>query len=160
MGYRVIRRILKFGVAFLPFPFLCVSILRSPLEAPWRKTILVSDPCVSRVRRVPTSKPRQKPALRQKFTRRPQPKTGPVAITIRRHPVLPYTPVDTWLFVTLDHQQPYGAEKAGVAPETGGAACAIFTKEVTNKGPGGHILNGRDLWKADPGDLWKSAYRN
>jgi acetamidase/formamidase len=57
-------------------------------------------------------------------------------------PVLKIHSGDTVVFETLLTNSPTGLEKAGVAPGDVQQNLRDIYKEVTNKGPGGHILNG------------------
>ncbi len=57
-------------------------------------------------------------------------------------PVLRIHSGDTVVFDTLLTNSPTGLEKAGVAPDQVEQSLRDIYKEVTNKGPGGHILNG------------------
>jgi acetamidase/formamidase len=60
---------------------------------------------------------------------------------------------DTVVFDTLITNSPAGLEKAGVPPEQVQQSLRDIYKEVTNKGPGGHILNGPVfIEEAEPGD--------
>ena len=60
---------------------------------------------------------------------------------------------DTVEFDTLITNSPTGLEKAGVAPDQVEQSLRDIYKEVTNKGPGGHILNGPVyIEEAEPGD--------
>ena len=75
-------------------------------------------------------------------------------------PVLRIHSGDTVEFDTLITNSPTGLEKAGVAPDQVQQSLRDIYKEVTNKGPGGHILNGPSMWKKpSPATPWKSAYR-
>jgi acetamidase/formamidase len=68
-------------------------------------------------------------------------------------PVLRIHSGDTVEFDTLLTNSPNGLEKAGVPPEQVEQALRDVFKEVTNKGPGGHILNGPvAIEEAEPGD--------
>src|SRR5438270_11592208 len=57
-------------------------------------------------------------------------------------PVLRIHSGDTVEFDTLITNSPTGLEKAGVPPDQVEPSLRDIYKEVTNKGPGGHILNG------------------
>ena len=60
---------------------------------------------------------------------------------------------DTVEFDTLLTNSPTGLEKAGVAPDQVEQSLRDVYKEVTDKGPGGHILNGPVyVEEAEPGD--------
>jgi acetamidase/formamidase len=60
---------------------------------------------------------------------------------------------DTVVFDTLITNSPAGLEKAGVPPDQVQQSLRDITKEVTNKGPGGHILTGPVFVEgAEPGD--------
>src|ERR1051326_4553527 len=68
-------------------------------------------------------------------------------------PVLRIHSGDTVEFDTLITNSPTGLEKAGVAPDQVQQSLRDIYKEVTNKGPGGHILNGPVyVEEAEPGD--------
>ena len=68
-------------------------------------------------------------------------------------PVLRIHSGDTVEFDTLITNSPTGLEKAGVAPDQVEQSLRDIYKEVTNKGPGGHILNGPVyIEEAEPGD--------
>jgi acetamidase/formamidase len=68
-------------------------------------------------------------------------------------PVLHIHSGDTVEFETLITNSPAGLEKAGLPPEQVQQNLRDIYKEVTNKGPGGHILNGPVyVEQAEPGD--------
>src|SRR6185312_16034927 len=68
-------------------------------------------------------------------------------------PVLHIHSGDTVKFETLLTNSPTGLEKAGVPPDQVQQNLRDIYKEVTNKGPGGHILNGPVyIEEAEPGD--------
>src|SRR5438270_3308065 len=68
-------------------------------------------------------------------------------------PVLRIRSGDTVVFDTLLTNSPTGLERAGVPPEQVQQNLRDIYKEVTNKGPGGHILNGPVfIEEAEPGD--------
>ena len=68
-------------------------------------------------------------------------------------PVLRIHSGDTVEFDTLITNSPTGLEKAGVPPDQVEQSLRDIYKEVTNKGPGGHILNGPVyIEEAEPGD--------
>jgi len=68
-------------------------------------------------------------------------------------PVLRIHSSDTVEFGTVLTNSPTGLEKAGVAPEQVEQNLRDIYKEVTDKGPGGHILNGPIyIEEAEPGD--------
>jgi len=68
-------------------------------------------------------------------------------------PVLRIHSGDTVVFDTLITNSPTGLERAGVPPEQVEQSLRDIYKEVTNKGPGGHILNGPVfVEEAEPGD--------
>jgi len=68
-------------------------------------------------------------------------------------PVLHIHSGDTDEFETLITNSPTGLEKAGLPPEQVQQALRDIYKEVTNKGPGGHILTGPVyIEEAEPGD--------
>jgi acetamidase/formamidase len=68
-------------------------------------------------------------------------------------PILNIHSGDTVEFDTLITNSPTGLEHAGVPPEQVEQSLRDIYKEVTNKGPGGHILNGPVfIEEAEPGD--------
>ena len=68
-------------------------------------------------------------------------------------PVLHIHSGDSVEFETLITNSPTGLEKAGLPPEQVQQALRDIYKEVTNKGPGGHILTGPVyIEEAEPGD--------
>jgi len=68
-------------------------------------------------------------------------------------PVLRIHSGDTVKFETLITNSPMGLEKAGLPPEQVQQSLRDIYKEVTKKGPGGHILNGPVYIEgAEPGD--------
>lgn len=68
-------------------------------------------------------------------------------------PVLHIHSGDTVDFQTLITNSPTGLERAGVPPEQVQQSLRDIYREVTNKGPGGHILNGPIyIEEAEPGD--------
>ena len=68
-------------------------------------------------------------------------------------PVLRIHSGDTVKFETLITNSPTGLEKAGVPPDQVQQSLRDIYKEVTKKGPGGHILNGPVYVEgAEPGD--------
>jgi acetamidase/formamidase len=68
-------------------------------------------------------------------------------------PVLRIHSGDTVVFDTLITNSPTGLERAGVPPDQVQQSLRDIYKEVTNKGPGGHILNGPVyVEEAEPGD--------
>lgn len=68
-------------------------------------------------------------------------------------PVLRVHSGDTVIFDTLITNSPMGLEKAGVPPDQVQQSLRDIYKEVTNKGPGGHILTGPVFIEgAEPGD--------
>src|SRR6185312_8379281 len=68
-------------------------------------------------------------------------------------PVLRIHSGDTVKFETLITNSPTGLEKAGVPPDQVQQSLRDIYKEVTKKGPGGHILNGPVFIEgAEPGD--------
>jgi acetamidase/formamidase len=68
-------------------------------------------------------------------------------------PVLRIHSGDTVVFRTLLTNSPTGLEKAGVAPDQVEQALRDVYAQVTDKGPGGHILNGPVYIEgAEPGD--------
>lgn len=68
-------------------------------------------------------------------------------------PVLHIHSGDTVVFDTLITNSPTGLERAGVPADQVQQSLRDIYKEVTNKGPGGHILNGPVyVEEAEPGD--------
>jgi acetamidase/formamidase len=68
-------------------------------------------------------------------------------------PVLRIHSGDTVIFDTLITNSPTGLEKAGLPPDQVQQSLRDIYKEVTNKGPGGHILTGPVFVEgAEPGD--------
>jgi acetamidase/formamidase len=68
-------------------------------------------------------------------------------------PVLHIHSGDSVTFETLITNSPTGLEKAGLPPEQVQQSLRDIYKEVTDKGPGGHILNGPVfVEEAEPGD--------
>jgi acetamidase/formamidase len=68
-------------------------------------------------------------------------------------PVLHIHSGDTVVFDTLITNSPTGLEKAGLPPDQVQQSLRDIYKEVTNKGPGGHILTGPVyVEEAEPGD--------
>jgi acetamidase/formamidase len=68
-------------------------------------------------------------------------------------PVLRIHSGDTVEFETLITNSPMGLERAGLPPEQVQQSLRDIYKEVTNKGPGGHILTGPVyIEEAEPGD--------
>ena len=68
-------------------------------------------------------------------------------------PVLRIHSGDSVKFDTLITNSPTGLERAGVPPDQVQQSLRDIYKEVTNKGPGGHILNGPVyIEEAEPGD--------
>jgi acetamidase/formamidase len=68
-------------------------------------------------------------------------------------PVLHIRSGDTVVFDTMITNSPTGLERAGLPPEQVQQNLRDIYKEVTNKGPGGHILNGPVFVEdAEPGD--------
>jgi len=68
-------------------------------------------------------------------------------------PVLRIHSGDTVKFETLITNSPTGLEKAGLPPDQVQQSLRDIYKEVTNKGPGGHILDGPVYVEgAEPGD--------
>jgi acetamidase/formamidase len=94
------------------------------------------------------------PAAPQKYTLKATPKTvawGYYDATAQ--PVLHIHSGDTVEFETLLTNSPTGLERAGLPPEQVQQNLRDIYKEVTNKGPGGHILNGPVyVEEAEPGD--------
>src|SRR6201985_2358734 len=70
-----------------------------------------------------------------------------------RAPVLRIHSGDTVVFRTLLTNSPTGLEKAGVKPEDVEQALRDVYAQVTDKGPGGHIITGPVyIEDAEPGD--------
>ncbi|HEY6348798.1 MAG TPA: acetamidase/formamidase family protein [Candidatus Angelobacter sp.] len=68
-------------------------------------------------------------------------------------PVLRVHSGDTVVFETMITNSPTGLEKAGVPPDQVQQSLRDIYKEVTNRGPGGHILTGPVFIEgAEPGD--------
>ena len=75
-------------------------------------------------------------------------------------PVLRIHSGDTVVFRTLLTNSPTGLEKAGVAPDQVEQALRDVYQQVTDKGPGGHILNGPVyIEDAEPGDVLEIRIR-
>ena len=100
------------------------------------------------------SQPAQPSTGPQKYTLKATPKTvawGYYDATAT--PVLHIRSGDTVEFETLLTNSPTGLEKAGLPPEQVQQNLRDIYKEVTDKGPGGHILNGPVYVEgAEPGD--------
>src|SRR5258708_33038119 len=90
----------------------------------------------------------------QKYTLKATPKTVAWGYyDAAAPPVLHIHSGDTVEFETLITNSPTGLEKAGVPAEQVQQSLRDIYKEVTNKGPGGHILNGPVyVEEAEPGD--------
>ena len=99
----------------------------------------------------PASSPKNVP---QKYTLKATPKTVAWGYyDAAALPVLRIHSGDTVEFDTLLTNSPTGLEKAGVPPEQVEQNLRDIYKEVTDKGPGGHILNGPVfIEEAEPGD--------
>ena len=75
-------------------------------------------------------------------------------------PVLRIRSGDTVKFETLITNSPTGLEKAGLPPDQVQQSLRDIYKQVTNKGPGGHILNGPVYVEgAEPGDTLEVSIR-
>src|SRR5712675_3805137 len=98
--------------------------------------------------------PSQPPSVAQHFKLPATPKTVAWGYyDAAAPPVLRIHSGDTVEFDTLITNSPTGLEKAGVAPDQVEQSLRDIYKEVTNKGPGGHILNGPVYIEgAEPGD--------
>jgi acetamidase/formamidase len=101
-----------------------------------------------------SSQPPSAPAGPQKYTLAATPKTVAWGYyDAAAPPVLHIHSGDTVVFDTLITNSPTGLERAGVAPDQVQQSLRDIYKEVTNKGPGGHILNGPVfIEEAEPGD--------
>lgn len=76
-------------------------------------------------------------------------------------PVLRIHSGDTVKFETLITNSPTGLEKAGVPPDQVQQSLRDIYKEVTSKGPGGHILDGPVYVEgAEPGDTLEVRIQN
>src|SRR6516164_1609306 len=100
------------------------------------------------------SSPAAAPSTPQKLTLAATPKTVAWGYyDAAAPPVLHIHSGDTVVFDTLITNSPIGLESAGVQPEQVQQSLRDIYKEVTNKGPGGHILNGPVfVEEAEPGD--------
>lgn len=96
----------------------------------------------------------QSPAGPQTYTLKATPKTVAWGYyDAKAEPVLRIHSGDTVVFETLITNSPTGLEKAGVPPDQVQQSLRDIYKEVTNKGPGGHILTGPVFVEgAEPGD--------
>jgi acetamidase/formamidase len=75
-------------------------------------------------------------------------------------PVLTIKSGDTVVFDTLLTSNPTALEKAGVAPDQVEPSLRAVYQEVTDKGPGGHILTGPvAIEGAEPGDVLEIRIR-
>ena len=90
----------------------------------------------------------------QKYTLKATPKTVAWGYyDASAAPVLRIHSGDSVEFETLLTNSPTGLEKAGLRPEQVQQSLRDIYKEVTDKGPGGHILNGPVyIEEAEPGD--------
>ena len=90
----------------------------------------------------------------QKYTLKATPKTVAWGYyDASAAPVLRIHSGDSVEFETLLTNSPTGLEKAGLPPEQVQQNLRDIYKEVTDKGPGGHILNGPVyIEEAEPGD--------
>jgi len=118
-----------------------------------RYTILFALLCLSSMAALAQA-PSQPPAGPQKYTLAASPKTVAWGYyDAAAPPVLHIHSGDTVIFDTLITNSPSGLERAGVAPDQVQQSLRDIYKEVTNKGPGGHILNGPVfIEEAEPGD--------
>jgi acetamidase/formamidase len=93
-------------------------------------------------------------AAPQKYTLKATPKTVAWGYyDAAAAPVLRIHSGDSVEFETLITYSPAGLEKAGLPPEQVQQSLRDIFKEVTDKGPGGHILNGPVyIEEAEPGD--------
>jgi len=98
--------------------------------------------------------PGTSPGTPQKYTLKATPQTVAWGYyDAAAPPVLRIHSGDTVEFETLLTNSPTGLEKAGLPPEQVQQSLRDIYKEVTNKGPGGHILNGPVyVESAEPGD--------
>jgi len=101
-----------------------------------------------------TPSPAATPAAPQKYTLKATPKTVAWGYyDVSAAPVLRIHSGDRVEFETLLTNSPTGLEKAGLPPEQVQQNLRDIYKEVTDKGPGGHILNGPVyIEEAEPGD--------
>ena len=97
----------------------------------------------------------QQPDAKAQFSLKPTPKTIAWGYyDASTPPVLHIRSGDTVEIQTLITSSPKRLEEAGVAPEQVEQSLRDITKEVTNKGPGGHILTGPIFVEgAQPGDV-------
>ena len=100
------------------------------------------------------SQPTQPSGGPQKYTLKATPKTVAWGYyDAAAPPVLRIHSGDTVEFETLITNSPTGLERAGVPADQVQQSLRDIYKEVTNKGPGGHILNGPVyVEEAEPGD--------
>jgi acetamidase/formamidase len=98
--------------------------------------------------------PAQPPSGPQKYTLAATPTTVAWGYyDAKAQPVLRVRSGDTVVIDTLITNSPMGLEKAGVPPDQVQQSLRDIYKEVTNKGPGGHILTGPIYVEgAEPGD--------
>lgn len=112
---------------------------------------MLSLPTPAQQRRAPRPTPAPPPTHRLK----PTPKTVAWGYyDAKAEPVLHIKSGDTVEIQTLITSNPTRLEAAGVPPAQIEQALRDITKEVTNKGPGGHILTGPIFVEgAEPGDV-------
>jgi acetamidase/formamidase len=117
-----------------------------------RKTILLSLICSLGFAQVTT--PATSHLTGQKYVLDATPKTVVFGYyDAAAKPVLHIHSGDTVEFHTVITNSPEGLEKAGVAPDQVEEKLRDIFREVTNRGPGGHVLNGPVfIEEAEPGD--------
>lgn len=124
-----------------------------------KKGILILAVCFLSVLRVETSAQQTRRAARPAPTPTHQLKPTPKTVAwgyydAKAEPVLHIKSGDTVEIQTLITSNPTRLEAAGVPPAQVEQALRDITKEVTNKGPGGHILTGPIFVEgAEPGDV-------
>lgn len=112
-----------------------------------RLTLLIFLASVALAQNQPTAGP-------QTYTLKATPKTVAWGYyDAKAEPVLRIHSGDTVVFETMITNSPTGLEKAGVPPDQVQQSLRDIYKEVTNRGPGGHILTGPVFVEgAEPGD--------
>src|SRR6266404_3426752 len=149
--------------AFLPFLSTCGRILRCESRRHMRKIIalqFIFGLAMSAITMAQTSST-QATTTPQKYKLPATPKTVAWGYyDAAAPPVLRIHSGDSVEFETLLTNSPTGLERAGVAPEQVQQSLRDVYKEVTNKGPGGHILNGPVyIEEAEPGDTLEVRIR-